>query len=57
MEFYSSTPVPESMDSTIIVAIAAPCGSLVGAAATIVTTWITQRIDGPRREGSKAPRP
>ena len=31
------------MDSTIIVAIAAACGSLVGAAATIVTTWITQR--------------
>ena len=31
------------MDSTIIVAIAAACGSLVGTAATIVTTWITQR--------------
>ena len=31
------------MDSTIITAIAAACGSLVGAAATIVTTWITQR--------------
>ncbi len=31
------------MDSTIIAAIAAACGSLVGAAATIVTTWITQR--------------
>jgi hypothetical protein len=31
------------MDSTIIVATAAACGSLVGAAATIVTTWITQR--------------
>jgi hypothetical protein len=36
-------PVPESMDSTIITAIAAACGSLVGAAATIITTWITQR--------------
>ena len=31
------------MDSTIIPAGAAVCGSLVGAAATIVTTWITQR--------------
>jgi hypothetical protein len=31
------------MDSTIIPAVAAACGSLVGAAATIVTTWITQR--------------
>jgi hypothetical protein len=31
------------MESTIISAVAAACGSLVGAAATIVTTWITQR--------------
>ena len=31
------------MDSTIITAVAAACGSLVGAAATIVTTWMTQR--------------
>jgi hypothetical protein len=31
------------MDSTIITAVAAAGGSLVGAAATIVTTWITQR--------------
>ena len=31
------------MDSTIIPAVAAACGSLVGAAASIVTTWITQR--------------
>ena len=31
------------MNSTVITAIAAACGSLVGAAATIVTTWITQR--------------
>ena len=31
------------MDSTIIAAVAAAIGSLVGAAATIVTTWITQR--------------
>jgi hypothetical protein len=35
--------MPKSVDSTIIAAIAAACGSLVGAAATIVTTWITQR--------------
>src|ERR1700682_3898767 len=31
------------MDSTFIMAVAAACGSLVGAAATIVTTCITQR--------------
>jgi hypothetical protein len=31
------------MDSSIITAGAAVCGSLVGAAATIVTTWLTQR--------------
>src|SRR5262249_50603512 len=31
------------MDSTIVTAVAAACGSLVGAAATVVTTWITQR--------------
>jgi hypothetical protein len=31
------------MDSTIITAVAAAGGSLVGAAATVVTTWITQR--------------
>jgi hypothetical protein len=31
------------MDSTIITAVAAAGGSLVGAAATSVTTWITQR--------------
>jgi hypothetical protein len=36
------------MDSTIIPAIAAACGSLVGAAATIVTTWITQRTQAVR---------
>ena len=31
------------MNSTVITAIAAAFGSLVGATATIVTTWITQR--------------
>ena len=31
------------MDSTIITPVVAVGGSLVGAAATIVTTWITQR--------------
>jgi hypothetical protein len=31
------------MDSTIITASAAACGSLVGGAATVVATWITQR--------------
>jgi hypothetical protein len=38
------------MDSTIIPAIAAACGSLVGAAATIVTTWLTQRTQTVRAE-------
>jgi hypothetical protein len=31
------------MDSTLFTAVAAGCGSLVGAAATIGTSWITQR--------------
>lgn len=41
------------MDSTIIPAVTAACGSLVGAAATIVATWITQRTQRvhARREG------
>lgn len=38
------------MDSTIITAIAAACGSLVGAAATIVATWITQRTQTLRAD-------
>ena len=38
------------MNSTIITAIAAACGSLMGAAATIVTTWITQRTQTVRNE-------
>ena len=38
------------MNSTIITAIAAACGSLMGAAATIVTTWITQRTQMVRTE-------
>ena len=38
------------MDSTIIPAVAAACGSLVGAAATIVTTWITQRTQRAHAE-------
>ena len=42
------------MDSTIITAVAAACGSLVGAAATIVATWITQRTQTvhARQEGT-----
>jgi hypothetical protein len=36
------------MDSTIITAGAAACGSLVGAAATVVTAWITQRTQTVR---------
>src|SRR3954471_8878922 len=41
------------MDPSIITAGAAACGSLVGAAATIVTTWITQRTQRAhaQREG------
>ncbi len=31
------------MNATVVPVIAATCGSLVGAAATILTTWITQR--------------
>jgi hypothetical protein len=38
------------MDSTIITAVAAAGGSLVGAAATSVTTWITQRTQWVRAE-------
>jgi hypothetical protein len=38
------------MDTTIITAMAAACGSLVGAAATILTTWITQRTQALRAE-------
>ncbi len=41
------------MDSTIITAVAAACGSVVGAMATIVATWITQRAQrvGAERDG------
>ena len=38
------------MNSTIITAIAAACGSLMGAAATIVTTWIAQRTQAIHAE-------
>ncbi len=38
------------MDSTYFTAVAAACGSLVGAAATIVATYITQRTQGVRAE-------
>jgi hypothetical protein len=42
------------MDSTLITALAAAGGSLVGAAATIATTWVTQRAQTHRtgREGT-----
>lgn len=36
------------MGSTIIAAVAAVLGSVVGAAATIGTTWITQRTQNAR---------
>jgi hypothetical protein len=38
------------MDPTIITAVAAACGSVVGAAATIVTNWITQRTQRAHAE-------
>ena len=38
------------MDSTIITAVAAAGGSLVGATATIVTTWITHRTQRAHAE-------
>ncbi len=41
------------MNATIITAIAAACGSLLGAAATIVTTWITQRTQTVHAERDK----
>jgi hypothetical protein len=42
------------MDSTFLTAVAAACGSLVGAAATAVTTWITHRTQTvhAKREGA-----
>ena len=41
------------MDSNLLTALAAAGGSLVGAAATIATTWVTQRAQAHRtgREG------
>jgi hypothetical protein len=41
------------MDSTFITAVAAACGSLVGAAATVVTTCITQRTQRVHAEREK----
>jgi hypothetical protein len=38
------------MDSTIVAAVAAVFGSVVGAAATIGTTWITQRTETARSQ-------
>jgi hypothetical protein len=38
------------MDSTIITAVAAVGGSLVGATATVVTTWLTQRTQSVHSE-------
>jgi hypothetical protein len=38
------------MDSTYITAVAAACGSLLGTAATALTTWITQRTQGVQAE-------
>lgn len=38
------------MESTIVASLAAAGGSLVGAAATITTTWLTQRAQRARAE-------
>lgn len=38
------------METTLITVIGAACGSLVGAAATIVATWIRQRTQASRAE-------
>jgi hypothetical protein len=38
------------MDSTVVTATAAALGSLVGAAASIATTWITQRTAAVRAD-------
>ncbi len=38
------------MDSTVVTAVAAAVGSLVGAAASIGTTWITQRTQVVRAQ-------
>jgi hypothetical protein len=38
------------MDSTIVTAVAALCGSLVGAATSSFTTWITQRTQTSHAE-------
>ena len=40
----------ETMDSSLITAIAAALGSLLGAAASIGTTWITQRTQTARAQ-------
>jgi hypothetical protein len=38
------------MDTTIIAAVAAACGSLAGATVTVATTWITQRTQRAHAE-------
>jgi len=38
------------MDTTIIAAVAAACGSLAGATVTVATTWITQRTQRAQAE-------
>jgi hypothetical protein len=40
----------QTMDSTVITASAAALGSVVGAAASIFTTWITQRTQAAHTE-------
>ena len=44
------------MNSTVITAMAAALGSLLGAAASIVTTWITQRTQSIRANSEWARR-
>ncbi len=42
------------MDSTMITAVAAACGSVVGATSTIVTNWIMQRSQTLRAQREQA---
>jgi hypothetical protein len=44
------------MDLTIITAVAAACGSLVGATVTVATTWITQRTQRAHAEWEESRR-
>ena len=44
------------MNSTVVTAMAAALGSLLGAAASIATTWITRRAETIRANSAKLDR-